>query len=492
MVNIGDIKFADFWYQGNYDFEVVESRGCSGGLFCLWNKDLFTKLKSIVNPFFIVISGKWIGHTDIINFVNVYAPNIPGIRSQLWEDLLVIKNSIQGLWVFMGDFNDVRGKDDRLSAYFCEASTTKFNNFIKNAGLVEYNMGGRRFTWMSNDGLKLSKLDRFMVCKQFLNKWGSANLLALPRQYSNHNPIVLIGDHLDFGPCPFRFYNSWISIPGCREVVEKAWSRDIGHGVEDRSLLRKLKNVKEDLKNWRLQEAKREKSEVEEIKNYIDSLELKAETGCLSHGELQEWRSKKAKLMEIEARLNLDLKQKARVKWDVEGDENSHFFHAIINGNRRRSRINGIMENGHWIQDPDMIKSNALEFFANKFKKDRVRRPILSSEKFKKLSTIESSMLEADFTVEEIREAVWDCSSEKAPGPDGFTFKFLKEFWDIIQMDVSNAIKFFEKTGRISRGCNASFISLIPKIRDPMVFKDYRPISLVGSFVMPLPLYSAS
>lgn len=38
----------------------------------------------------------------------------------------------------------------------------------------------------------------------------------------------------------------------------------------------------------------------------------------------------------------------------------------------------------------------------------------------------------------------------------------------------------FHVTGKFTRGANASFIALIPKIRDPKWWGDYRPISLVG------------
>ena len=38
----------------------------------------------------------------------------------------------------------------------------------------------------------------------------------------------------------------------------------------------------------------------------------------------------------------------------------------------------------------------------------------------------------------------------------------------------------FHATGSIPKGCNASFIALIPKIKDPSKLEQYRPISLVG------------
>ena len=39
----------------------------------------------------------------------------------------------------------------------------------------------------------------------------------------------------------------------------------------------------------------------------------------------------------------------------------------------------------------------------------------------------------------------------------------------------------FHKTGYIPKGCNASFIALVPKVKDPCKLDQFRPISLVGA-----------
>lgn len=46
-------------------------------------------------------------------------------------------------------------------------------------------------------------------------------------------------------------------------------------------------------------------------------------------------------------------------------------------------------------------------------------------------------------------------------GPDGFTFKFLKKFWELIKNDIFMFIKDFEGPGMLARGYKSSFISLI-------------------------------
>lgn len=46
---------------------------------------------------------------------------------------------------------------------------------------------------------------------------------------------------------------------------------------------------------------------------------------------------------------------------------------------------------------------------------------------------------------------------------------------------VIEAVKCFFSTGLLPKGCNSSFITLIPKIHDAKLVKDFRPITLVGS-----------
>ncbi|GJV27885.1 retrovirus-related pol polyprotein from transposon TNT 1-94 [Tanacetum coccineum] len=51
--------------------------------------------------------------------------------------------------------------------------------------------------------------------------------------------------------------------------------------------------------------------------------------------------------------------------------------------------------------------------------------------------------LECDVTFDEIKKAVWDCGTNKSPGPDGFSFDFIRTFWDILKHDFVNAIREF-------------------------------------------------
>lgn len=121
-----------------------------------------------------------------------------------------------------------------------------------------------------------------------------------------------------------------------------------------------------------------------------------------------------------------------------------------------------------------------MQHFESRFKEDVKIRPKLRSEYFRKLDHVDSSILESSLSMAEVKQAVWNCSSSKASGPDGLNFMFIKRYWDIFKDDFYNYIKYFESSCQLARGCNPSFMVLIPKKNDPLEISDYRPISLIG------------
>ncbi|GJW50165.1 RNA-directed DNA polymerase, eukaryota, reverse transcriptase zinc-binding domain protein [Tanacetum coccineum] len=96
------------------------------------------------------------------------------------------------------------------------------------------------------------------------------------------------------------------------------------------------------------------------------------------------------------------------------------------------------------------------------------------------LNSIDQDYLERLVTHEEIKEAVWDCGSSKAPSPDRFSFAFGKKYWDIIKKDLHDFINSFVVSCDMPYGANPSFFTRIPKVNNPTLITDFCPISLIG------------
>jgi len=105
----------------------------------------------------------------------------------------------------------------------------------------------------------------------------------------------------------------------------------------------------------------------------------------------------------------------------------------------------------------------------------------LDAVEFESLTWEDSMSLLKVFSEEEVRDAVWQFEGSKSPGPDGFNFNFIKKSWDFVKEEVMAFMNLFHATGALPKGCKASFIALVPKIRDPIKLEQHRPISLVGA-----------
>nr|GFC89056.1 RNA-directed DNA polymerase, eukaryota [Tanacetum cinerariifolium] len=116
-----------------------------------------------------------------------------------------------------------------------------------------------------------------------------------------------------------------------------------------------------------------------------------------------------------------EVAQKAKIKWVVEGDENTKFFHGMLNKKRNQRSIRGIMVNGTWIDDPVKVKYEFLDHFRNMFDRPPENRARIDICFPNVLSNDQRDDFERMVTKEEVKKAVWDCGSDKFPGPDGFS-----------------------------------------------------------------------
>ncbi|GJZ55791.1 RNA-directed DNA polymerase, eukaryota [Tanacetum coccineum] len=181
-------------------------------------------------------------------------------------------------------------------------------------------------------------------------------------------------------------------------------------------------------------------------------------------------------LLDAKAADTRDYIQKAKIQWAVEGDENSKFFHGIVNRKRANLTVKGIMVDGVWVDEPSRVKKEFRDHFAARFQDPGICHGKLNFSFPNRLSSEQVAELEIPISKEEIRNAVWGCGENKSPGPDGFTFEFFRKYWHIVGTDFCLAVEWFFNHDSFSVGCNSSFIALIPKSLDPKLVSDFRPI----------------
>ncbi|GLU19134.1 hypothetical protein SLE2022_353990 [Rubroshorea leprosula] len=173
-------------------------------------------------------------------------------------------------------------------------------------------------------------------------------------------------------------------------------------------------------------------------------------------------------------------KQKSRMTWMKEGDANTSTFHRCIKGRWRRNEINSLSVSGRVLQEVNELKEGVAEYFMNLFAEDGWKRPVLDEVGFNKIFEADKKLLTEPFLESEVKAAVWNCDSAKAPGLDGFSFGFLKAEWEVIKEDILKFLADFHSNSRLVRDSNPSFLVLIPKKENPQGIEEYRPISLIG------------
>ena len=89
-----------------------------------------------------------------------------------------------------------------------------------------------------------------------------------------------------------------------------------------------------------------------------------------------------------------------------------------------------------------------------------------------------NAMLMAEFVKDEVDEALKKMEPLKAPGPDGLPPLFFQKFWPTIGEDVIQAVINCLNTGSIPSTVNCTFITLIPKVKNPSRVSDFCPITL--------------
>lgn len=156
-------------------------------------------------------------------------------------------------------------------------------------------------------------------------------------------------------------------------------------------------------------------------------------------------------------------------------------FHAKVLNKKRWNRIFGVFkDDGIWSAKMEGIKQVFGSFFRTLF--DGNLYPHVNAGGFS--FNVHSNLLEDSFvlidipSMDEIRKVVFAMKPEKTLGPDGLPPVFFQQLWPCISQDLKFFLRHFVTAGSLPWGINHTIITLIPKIQNPRVPDQYRPISI--------------
>ena len=169
----------------------------------------------------------------------------------------------------------------------------------------------------------------------------------------------------------------WLKDKGFQQLVEQKWGNYHPPGWGGFVLNHKIKHLKQSIKSWSLTNGEANARKVQNIKKELNDLETGLIDRAPSQEELILKKSLQGQLWDAAYAYESMLRQKARVKWLKEGDNNSTYFHRLINHRRRKNAIQGIFIDGVWVHEPCTVKNAAILYFKDRFSEEAPRRPTL-------------------------------------------------------------------------------------------------------------------
>ena len=400
----------------------------------------------------------------------------------MWRDLGLLNT--QDPWILCGDFNSVMAVDERIGAPVRQSDIVDISNCFHNCGMEDIKSVGNFFTWNNKQqgtNRVFSKIDRFMANQAWQGIFPAAEVCFMPEGHFDHSPgLLTVYPRSDGGRKPFKYFTMWKSSPVFSETVKKAWSSHTD-GSKMFRLVCKLKKVKQALRELNkvgftdVQAA--DLKAYQEMVNAQSALHINPTDASVADAELkaiQEYKEKHKAYLAF-------LSQKAKVNWLKEGDENTALFHQSIKARRVQNQVYSICDmTGNWKDTSDEVSEAFLAYYRMLLGTTHDHRtPVIKQivQQGPVCQDHHKSILNAPYTADEVKSALFSIPGVKAPGPDGFGSYFYKDAWHIVGDEVIAAILDMLQNGKLLKEVNHTVITLIPKTKCPKDVSEFRPIS---------------
>lgn len=460
---------------------AVSSVGRSGGIGLFWNNNLD-----------IEILGYSVYHLDCgiretgfdpWRLTVVYGEAQTHLRHHTWNTLKNIAGSSSLPWLCIGDFNEVLRPDEQEGVgQRSNAQIQGFRDAVDTCGLVDLGFKGRFWTFekkVAGGTFTRVRLDRALGSTEWCSLFPSTGLTHITAATSDHGPIHLeLNREIELkqgGSKIFRYEVAWETHENLKETILSSWSAsDSGDRVE--GLKQKLQHLSNSLQRWDRRTFGSIRREMKTLKKKLEDLRNDPSRLGPDHSE----RKINERLVELYHREELLWRQRSRIEWLTAGDKNTKFFHLRASMRRKKNMIKALMNSlGITVDDPVELKEMVTDVYKNLYTSEGVTNmDAVLDHVPRKVSAEMNAVLCADYTEEEIKIALFQMFPTKSPGPDGFPAHFYQRHWEVCGQEVTKAVLRIVRGEESPECINDTFLVLIPKVLNPSLLSQFRPISL--------------
>ncbi len=470
------------WGNRYVAWVVLDAINTAGGVLLLWDKRVLELADSIVGKF--SISCLWKCLLDGFEWVGtgLYGPTCDEIRPDFWSEVKGVRQRWAQPWCVFEDFNVVRYPNERLGCSILSTNMIDFSDFIEDLNLVDLPLHGGRYTWCNGSiNPSMSRIDRVLVSLDWEEHYPDVMQKLLPKPISDRTPIMLEVGGMNGGKRAFKFENMWLKDPEFVNKVRGWWSSYSFRGTPSYVLSQKLKALKEDLKKWNKQVFGDVGLRRQQLECDLQSFDEKESTSFLTSEERVLREACKSELENLAILEEVSWRQKSRVLWLKEGDNNTKFFYQMANSHRRNNYMERVEVDGAVYEVESEVREKVVQFYTFLYQEHKSWRPTVDRLDFDMISEEEQALLERKFDRDEVLQVVKDLQGDKTPGPDGFTMAFFQKCWSVIEDDIMGFFEEVHTYCKFERSLNTSFIALIPKKQNATNIRDFHPTSLIGS-----------
>ncbi|KAG5631132.1 hypothetical protein H5410_002849 [Solanum commersonii] len=295
----------------------------------------------------------------------IYARCTAMERRELWENLEIIAENNNLSWLVGGDFNVIMNEEEKLGGFpFTQVESLDFAQCVNNCTITKLKDKGSKFTWWNG------RIEYACIFKR------------LDRVIGNQDTRIF-----------------------------KAWYRKTGKSISWEVLFMefqaKMKKVKKALTGWSKETFGNIFQQIATLEDIIKVKEVQLE--ILPSAENRMALSKAEG--EVKKFLFMDekyWKQKLGMRWFVNGDRNTKFFHSYVKGRKKKLHISEIQTpKGDTVNSNENIGAEVVKFFEEQFKQtERIENDAMLDNIPHMISLEQNAELVKLLNKEEVRKVV--------------------------------------------------------------------------------------